>query len=128
MIVAVCIRHVKPSATCDASGSLHNVSNVGAAPPLSPSVSSLDVLLNQVKDAAALGNLALVEDRLGKLKELCSFGGGVKAMQTRTHSAASTSASSPDENRRKPGGLSYAPEYMLQVVRLADTLSLALYI
>ena len=81
-----------------------------------PSPSPLETFLDQIKDAAAQGNLALVADRCEQVRQLCSFG-AVKALQPRLKMAESGES-------KKCGGLTYAPQYILHVVRLADTVKL----
>ena len=64
--------------------------------------SDLHVLLQNVQDAAARGNLTLVNDRCQEILELCSL--------------------LAFKQSRKSGGLQYRPEYLLQSVLLADRL------
>ena len=93
-----------------------------AATSASPPLSTLDSLLDQVKQAAKDGNMKLVEDRCQRIHEICSFG-AVQPLQARSRTAASASlALETCDQKAKPGGLEYRPEFMLQVVLLADTL------
>lgn len=86
--------------------------------------STLDRLLEQIKQGAKEGNADLVCDRCDKIQEICSVG-KAQALQSRSRTLATSSDPSSQAAGKKPGGVSYKPEYMLQIVLLADTLILS---
>ena len=120
---------VKPRAAEDNEPVLPTLLSAALAPAEEKHPTSvLEQWLKQMTQAALEGNMQLVEDRRRKIMDLCSFG-AVQRKQARSKATTSTSASisaaaSDVDSTKKPGGLAYRPGFMLQIIRLSDTLSL----
>lgn len=123
------IRHAKPEPRDDDEIRARNGMPTTGTPALNfqvdqpPPLSTLDTLLEQVKKAAEERNSVLVQDRCQKILELCAPG-AVRAVESRSRTMASAPSSS--QPAKKPGGVAYIPEYLLQIVLLADDLTLCL--